>query len=146
MSRLVGIDEGYLDAAKLHLTIMGCFATPVCIRSAKETGKYEFDQTAVWHMAVSLVQSGFPAPPPDIGVLVSDVYPAHAFWQKLEGGGERQISASTFVARLNPDTTRAFVLSAWYVGESERVRAAVPNCYSSSSLSRPSILHKCNIY
>jgi hypothetical protein len=96
---------------------MGCFAPPAVMRALEENGHINFGYSAVGNMAISLVQSGFQQPPPDMGAMNTNVYPAHSFWQKLAGGGERQIGLPSFVARLAPLSNVALILSAWYFGE-----------------------------
>jgi hypothetical protein len=117
LARTPNIDLRYLDATRLHLTVMGCFAPPAVMRALEENGHVNFGYSAVGNMAISLVQSGFQQPPPDMGAMNIDVYPTHSIWQKLDGGGEQQIGTPSFVARLAPLSNVALILSAWYFGE-----------------------------
>jgi hypothetical protein len=87
------------------------------MRALEENGHVNFGYSAVGNMVISLVQSGFQQPPPDMGAMNINVYPAHSFWQKLAGGGEQQIGLPSFVARLALLSNVALILSAWYFGE-----------------------------
>jgi len=111
LARTPNIDSRYLDTARLHLTVMGCFAPPAVMRELEETGSVDFGHSATGNMAISLVQSGFQQPPPDMGAMNIDVYPTHSIWQQLDGGGQQEIGTPAFIAHLTPLSNVALILS-----------------------------------